>query len=320
MNIVFLVKRFAHALVTMLIVATAVFLLFRVIPGDPAAMTLGIDASAEAREALRETMGLNQPILVQYWTWLSGLFRGDLGTAFTQGNIAVTDLIIGPLIRTLELAVVATVIALVIAVPLGILSATRSGTWVDQATRIFAMTGFSLPSFWLGIILILVFSQHLRLLPSGGYESFAESPIEYLRHIAMPAGTVGFIMSGIFLRFIRASMVEVLNEDYIRTARAKGAGERRVEYLHALRNALISFVTVVGMQFGLLLGGMVVVEVVFAWPGLGWLLVQTVQARDFNVVQAGVLLAAGTFVLVNTLVDILYTWLDPRIEYAAGRN
>lgn len=318
MSLRFLISRVGQMILTMLIVATLVFVLFRLVPGDPAAMTLGIESSAEARAALRGAMGLDQPLAVQYGQWLGGILRGDLGTAYTQGGVPVTRILFGPVMRTLELAVYSTLLALVLAVPLGISSARRAGTWVDELSRVFAMTAFSVPTFWFGIVLILIFSNGLGLFPSGGYVSFGESPLEHVRHLVLPTLTVGLVTTGVFLRFMRAGMIEVLGEDYVKTARAKGAGERRVQYRHALRNALISFTTVVGMQFGLLIGGMVVVEVVFSWPGIGQLLVQAVLSRSYDVLQAAVLVAAAIFVTVNTIVDLLYTWLDPRVTYTSA--
>lgn len=320
MTVIFIVQRLSQMVLTMLIVATTVFVLFRLVPGDPSVMTLGIDATPESRALIREQMGLNDPLLVQYFNWLSGLVRGDLGTAYTQGGIPVTEIIFNPLFRTLELAGLSTLFGVILAIPLGTLAAARTGTWVDHVSRLASMAAFSVPSFWLGIILILVFSVSLGWLPSGGYVPFATDAFEYFRHLLLPVLTVGLIMTGIFMRFIRAAMIEVLKEDFIRTARAKGASRRRVQYIHALRNALISFVTVVGMYFGILMGGLVVVETVFAWPGLGWLTIQSVIGRSFDVVQAGVLLAAAVFVVINTFVDVLYRLLDPRVSFdASGR-
>lgn len=311
----YVLRRLLQMLLVMWLVGTIVFFLFRVVPSDPAAITLGIDATQEAKEAYRAQLGLDRPAIVQYLSWLGGLVVGDLGTAFTQGNAPVTTIVFPALIRTLELALAATVIGMLIAVPIGILSAVRSGTAIDRVARSLAIAGFSIPSFWLGILLLLLFAVRLRWFPIGGWSPLADGLGGHLRSLALPALTVGLIMGGILLRFMRASMVEVLREDFVRTARAKGASERRVNYVHALRNAAIPFVTATGMQFGLLVGGMVVVEQVFAWPGLGWLMIQSIKGRGFDVVQGAVLVAAAIFVIVNFLVDLTYAWLDPRISY-----
>lgn len=311
----YLLRRFIQMLIVMWLVGTIVFFIFRVVPSDPAAITLGLDATQEAKDAYRAALGLDRPMIVQYFSWLAGLFRGDLGTAVTQGNIAVVDVVFPALVRTLELAFAATFIGTIIAVPIGILSAVKSGTWIDRLSRSMAIAGFSIPSFWLGILLLLLFSVKLGWFPIGGWVAPSEDLGAHIKTLVLPALTVGLIMGGILLRFMRASMLEVLNEDFIRTARAKGATDRRVNYIHAFRNASIPFVTAAGMQFGLLVGGMVVVEQVFAWPGLGWLMIQSIKSRGFDVVQGAVLISAAVFVIVNLLVDIAYAWLDPRISY-----
>lgn len=312
----YLLLRAGQTVLVMWLVATTTFFLFRVLPGDPAAITLGVDATEESRAAIRHEMGLDRPLFEQYLTWLGRLLRGDLGVAYAQGRQPVADLLGGPLLRTLELAVIATVIAIVISIPLAKASASRPGSVVDQLSRALAIVGFSLPSFWLGILLLLLFSQALGWFPAGGYVPFAESPIGYIRSVTLPAVAVSVILAGIFIRFLRASMLEALGQDYIRTAQAKGVTERRVSYQHALRNALLPFVTIVGMQFGLLVGGLVVVEQVFNWPGIGLLMVQAILSRSYDLVQGAVLITALTFVVVNTLVDISYRVIDPRITHA----
>lgn len=310
----YLVSRLGQMLVVMWIVSTIVFFVFRVLPGDQATVLLGLDQSEAARQALGEELGLDRPFLVQYWDWLVGLLSGDLGVAYSFGRVPVAALLGGALLRSGELAAVAMIIGVSIALPMGVVAAVRVGSWADHTTRVIAVIGFALPSFWLGILLLLVFSNVFSIFPSGGYVPFFEDPLGHLHRLTLPAITVGVITTGVLVRFLRSSMVETLQEDYIRTARAKGLVNRRINYKHALRNSALSFVTVAGIQFGLLLGGMVVVEQVFSWPGIGWLTVQALHARDYAVVQGAVLAAAAVFVFVNTAVDISYTVLDPRIR------
>lgn len=312
----FLAERVAHMAIVMWMVATLVFFIFRILPGDPAQLVLGLEPSRASLEALREQMGLNRPLLVQYADWLSNAARGDLGTAISQGNREVSSLIFPAMRRTMELATIALVIGLLVSVPLGILAARRAGTWVDQVTRLFALAGFSLPSYWLAVLLMLAFSYHWTLLPAGGYVAPDEDFVRHLRHLVLPSVTVGVVMSAILTRFMRSGMLEVLRLDYIRTAHAKGLVPRAVLYRHALRNAMLPFITVVGINFGALIGGMVVTEQVFAWPGLGWLIIQSINVRSYGVVQGAVLLTAALFVAINLVVDILYAVIDPRISYA----
>lgn len=314
MSMTFLVRRLAQMLVVMLFVATAVFVIFRLIPGNPAALLVGADATPEQLAAKEVELGLDQPIVVQYVSWLGGVVRGDLGLAYGSG-VPVSSLIVKPLLRTLELAAVSMVLAMVIAVPVGVLAATRAGSWLDQFVRAFAVVGFSLPSFVFALFLLNIFAVRLGWFPVGGYVAPNEDFVGHLRTLTLPAITVGLTMAGILVRFVYSSMLEVLRSDYVRTARSKGLTETVVTGRHALRNAGIPVVTVAGLQLGLLVGGMVIVEVVFSWPGLGQLMVQGIATRSFNVVQAGVLVSAAVFVIVNTLVDILYTVLDPRVSY-----
>jgi len=311
----FIVERVAHMVIVMWMVATLVFFIFRILPGDPAQLVLGLEPSRASLEALREQMGLNRPLLVQYGDWIWHAARGDLGTAISQGNREVSSLIFPAMWRTLELAIIALVIGLLVSIPLGILAARRAGSWVDQVTRLFALAGFSMPSYWLAILLMLAFSYHWNLLPAGGYTAPDEDFVRHLRHLVLPSITVGVVMSAILTRFMRSGMLEVLRLDYVRTAHAKGLTPRRVLYSHALRNAMLPFITVVGINFGALIGGMVVTEQVFAWPGLGWLIIQSINVRSYGVVQGAVLITAALFVTINLVVDILYAVIDPRISY-----
>ena len=315
MSLSFLVRRLAQMIIVMILVATAVFVIFRLIPGNPAALLVGADATPAQLAAKEAELGLDQPILVQYVEWGLGVVQGDLGDAYGSGGVAVSSLLPGPLLRTLELATVSMILALLRAVPLGVLAAVRAGSWLDQLVRVFAVTGFSLPSFVFALFLLNVFAFRLGWFPVGGYVAPDVDLAAHLKTLTLPAITVGVTMAGILVRFVYSSMLEVLRADYVRTARSKGLSERVVTGRHALRNAGIPVVTVAGLQFGAMVGGMVIVEVVFAWPGIGQLMVQSISTRSFSVVQAAVLVSAAVFVIVNTLVDILYTVLDPRVSY-----
>lgn len=319
MTLSFISKRLVQMVVVMWLVATLVFVVFRLLPGDPAALLAGADGSApqEVLAQLREEMGLNEPILVQYRGWLSDTIRGDLGVAVGSGGIPVTTLLRDPTLRTLELAALAMALGVAIALPLGILAAVRVGSWVDQFARAFAVTAFSLPSFVLALLLLEVFARRLSWLPPGGYVDPAVDLRGHIATLVLPVVAVGLIMAGILVRFVYSSMLEVMGSDYIRTARSKGLSELIVTARHGFRNAAIPVLTIAGLQFGLLVGGMVIVEMVFAWPGLGWLMVQSILKRDYQVVQGAVLISAAIFVVVNTLVDIGYSVLDPRIRHSS---
>ena len=309
-------ERFLHMVIVMWMVATLVFFIFRILPGDPAQLVLGLEPSRASLAALREQMGLNRPLAVQYGDWLWHAMRGDLGRAISQGNREVSALIFPAMLRTLELATLGMLIGLAVSVPIGIFAARHAGTWMDQLTRLFALAGFSLPSYWLAILLMLLFSYELKVLPAGGYTALAESVDGHLRHLVLPVVTVAVVMAAVLTRFMRSGMLEVLRLDYVRTAHAKGVAPSVVLYRHALRNAMLPFITVVGINFGALIGGMVVTEQVFAWPGLGWLLIQSITVRSYSVVQGAVLIMAALFVTINLLVDILYAVIDPRVSYA----
>jgi peptide/nickel transport system permease protein len=298
----------------MFIVATTVFIVFRVVPGDAAAITLGFDAPPEAAAALRERLGLNDPLIVQYGRWMFDLFQGDLGSSISHGGAAVSTLVFPALWRTLELAVLSISLAVVIAIPLGMVAAIKEGTWIDHAARVGTTLGFSMPTYVLGIGLLLIFAEIFPILPPGGYVSLLDDPVRHLSLLVLPVVTIGTVTAARLTRFMRAGMLEVLNADYVRTARSKGLGERTINYRHAFRNAAIPLLTEIGVSFGLLVGGMVVIEQIFTWPGLGWLMIQSILTRAFDVVQAAVLVSAAAFVLVNIVVDIAYSFLDPRIS------
>ncbi|MBK1722848.1 nickel ABC transporter permease [Thiocystis violacea] len=300
-----LLTRLGSALLVMFGVCTLVFLLIHLVPGDPVEVMLGEGARPADQAALRAELGLDRPLGVQYLDYLERLARFDLGTSL-QGQRPVSALIAERLIPTLQLAVAALALAMAIALPMGVLAAYFRGSAVDRMAMGFSMLGAAIPNFWLGPILILVFSLWLGWTPVSGREGLAS--------LILPALTLGTGLAAVLARMVRSSVLEVLGEDYVRTARAKGLGPVAVLWRHALRNAWLAVLTLLGIQFGALLGGAVVTETVFAWPGLGSLLVEAIQTRDYPVVQASVLLISLTYLLVNTATDLLYVAVDPRVR------
>lgn len=315
MNIRYITQRLLTTLVVLLGVTFTVFLIIQLVPGDPARVILGVQANEENVAALHERLGLNDPLLVQYGTWLANALKGDLGKSLITGQ-EVTPQITHRLPATIQLAAAALIIGLIIAIPAGIISALKPGSKTDVFASVSSQIGVAIPDFWLGIMLILLFSLVLGWLPARGYTPIQEGFTDWLRHIILPALTLGIISGAIQTRFVRSAMLEVLNENYIRTARAKGLPERRVIRGHALPNAMITIVTIVGLQITALLSAVVVVEVVFGWPGLGRLALEAVLDRDYPLLQGTVLIMAMMLTLVNLGVDLLYFALDPRIEYA----
>ena len=293
-----------QSLLVLLGVSFVVFFILH-LTGDPALVLLPPDATAEDIRRFREAMGFNDPFLVQYGRFLSGALHGNFGQSVRHGEPAF-GLVVERLPATVELSAAALAIALGLAIPAGIVSALRRNTAVDYISTVTALLGQSMPTFWLGIMLILVFSVWLNLLPSSGRGT--------LQHLVMPAVTLGLFTTARIMRLTRSGMLEVLSQDYIRTARAKGVSDPPVVWKHALKNAAIPIVTIVGIELGTLLGGAVITETIFAWPGVGRLSVQAIYNRDYPVVQAAVFVLASTFVLVNLLVDVVYTYLDPRIR------
>jgi peptide/nickel transport system permease protein len=310
----YLVERLVQLLLVLLFLSLIVFTIVRLIPGDPAAVMLGTEATPAALAQIRREMGLDAPIAVQYAKWLQNVFRGNFGTSWVSKKPAL-ELILGALPVTLQLVSAAFLVALLIAFPAGLFAALRPRSWIDSGSTTFALLGISMPSFWLGIMLVLLFALQLRWLPPSGYMPFTQDPLGALRATALPALTLGVALAAPLTRFLRSGMLDVLALDYIRTARAKGLAERRVVARHALKNALLSVVTVLGLQLGALLGGSIVIEQVFGWPGIGRLSLAAIQQRDYGVVQGVVLFVATGFVLVNFAVDLVYLWLDPRIRY-----
>jgi peptide/nickel transport system permease protein len=300
------VRTLLLSLITLFGVSVLIFLMLRVLPGDPARVLAGLDASAEQVDRLRAELGLDEPLLVQYWSFISGVLQGDLGvSARTSRPVALE--IVARMPATLTLAVVATLIGSVVGVSVGVIAAVRRNSVIDHVISSVAMMGVSMPVYWLGLLLILLFAVTLGWLPAAG----SEGPLS----IVLPAATLGAFSTALVSRMTRASMLEVLGQDFIRTAQAKGAPPRTVIVKHGLRNAFIPVLTVISLQFGALLGGAVLTETVFGWPGIGRLLVDSISARDFAVVQGLVLVYAALFVLLNVFVDVLYVVVDPRIRY-----
>lgn len=283
-----------------------VFLLMYFTPGDPAVLMLGEGAPPEQLEALREAMGLNDPFYVQYYRWLRNAVRGDLGRSLRSKKL-VTEEILDRLPATTELAVAAVAFAVIVGVPVGILSATKPNSWFDNLAMVAALTGVGMPVFWQGIMLILIFSVHLRWLPS----SVRMGGLEYL---ILPAITLGTASTASIARLTRSAMLEVLQQDYIRTARSKGLPRRMVTFRHALRNALIPVVTMIGLQFGGLMSGAVLTETIFAWPGIGRMIVDAINNKDFPLVQGTIMTFALMYALVNLIIDVTYALLDPRLR------
>ena len=310
----YLLKRVLYSLLVMWGVTTLVFFMLRAIPGDPVTVILGEEATPAAVEQLRRNLGLDGPFYVQYARWFGRLLRGDLGRSILAGE-QVTVLLLQAAPRTFSIAVLSLIISLVLAIPAGIISATKKHTFADHLATAVAFLGLSMPNFWLGIVLILFFAVHLGWFPSMGYVPLADGFWPWLWHLTLPALTTGTAFAAIIARMTRSTMLEVLNETYISTARSKGLLERVVVLKHALRNALIPVITVIGIAFSLLLVGTVVVEDVFAIQGLGRTLVRSIINRDFPVVQGAILLVSGIFVGMNLLIDILYTYINPKIRF-----
>jgi peptide/nickel transport system permease protein len=310
----FIAKRLLATIPVMGVVAVVVFLMLRLAPGDPAAVLAGDVASPEDIKRIRTALGLDQPIHTQFAIWMGRLLQGDLGTSIIS-NVPVTRMIGQRLEPTLALATTTILFAVVIAVPFGVLAAWRHGTWVDRGVMAFSVIGFSVPVFVLGYIYIFSFAMGLKWLPVQGYVSISQGVGSFLQRLILPTLTLSVIYIALVARITRASVLEVLGEDYVRTAQAKGVRERRVLVRHALANAAVPIVTVIGLGVALLIGGVVVTESVFNLPGLGRLTVDAVLARDYPIIQGLILIFSGVYVLLNLVIDIAYTLLDPRIRY-----
>ena len=311
----YVVRRLLLAVPVLVGVSILVFAVMHLSPGDPAAIMLGAQATREDVERLHRDLGLDRALPVQYARWIGRVLQGDLGRSIPLGREVLPEVLIR-FKATLILTAGALLVALLIGVPAGIVSATRQYTWLDRLSMGVAVTGVSLPVFWTGIMLIIVFSLTLRWLPSAGmFSPYGGGLGDLAWHLVLPAITLGTASAAALARMTRSAVLEIVRQDFVRSARAKGLDERAVVGRHVLKNALNPIVTVLGIQVGTLLGGAILTETVFSWPGLGSMMVRAIQARDYPLVQGGVLLIATTFVLVNLLVDLLYAWFDPRIRY-----
>jgi peptide/nickel transport system permease protein len=310
----YILRRIAATVPVMLIVAVLVFLMLRLTPGDPAAVIGGDNANAEQIAAIRTRLGLDQPILTQFFIWFSQILRGDFGESFFFKK-TVAELIASRLEPTLALSLSTIVIAVTLAVPLGVLAAYKQGTWIDKIVMGFSVLGFSVPVFVIGYSLIYLFAIELNWFPVQGYQRIADGFGGFLQRLVLPSLTLAVIYIALIARMTRTSVLDVMGEDYIRTARAKGQVERLVLFRHALRNAAVPIVTVIGLGVALLIGGVVVTESVFTIPGIGRLTVDAVLARDYPTIQAVILLFSFVYVLINLAVDLIYRVFDPRIRY-----
>jgi peptide/nickel transport system permease protein len=297
-------------------ISILVFALLRLTPGDPALAIAGFDATQEQLAAVRRSLGLDQPIYVQYVRWLERIVHGDLGRSIRTG-LPVTEMLANKLQNTLLLGVVAIAISTAVAIPAGIISAVRRGSAIDNAVMLFTLVGNCMPSFWTGLMLILIFSVSLRWLPTGGMYSVVGGGdlADLARHLVLPALTLALVQTALVARLMRGSMLEVIKLDHMTTARSKGLSERVVIARHAVKLALLPVVTVIGIRFGSLVGGAVIIETVFSWPGVGFQMYESIAGRDYAFIQGGVLVIASGFVLFNLVVDIAYAFIDPRIRY-----
>jgi peptide/nickel transport system permease protein len=310
----YVAKRTLQAVGVVYVVATAVFVAVRSVPGDPARLVLGGNAEPDELAAVRAELGLDQPIHVQYYRWMADLARGDLGDSIYTGQSVVAS-IANAAEPTLSIGLVGITIAVLVAIPAGIVSATRRDQWEDYVATGVAFLGISMPSFWIGIVLLLTVGTAVTAIPSFGYASIGEGVVPWLSHVILPATAVGLPYAGILTRMTRSSMLEVLSEDYMQTARAKGLPPRLILFKHGLQNALMPVVTVAGILFALLLGGIVAVEMVFGIQGFGRLLIRSIERQDFPIVQGSVIVISVIFVFMNLFVDLLYTSINPKIKY-----
>jgi peptide/nickel transport system permease protein len=316
--IAYIIRRLLLLVPVVFFVSFITFMLIHLVPGDPARVQLGEDSTPEALTALRQELGLDQPVYVQYALWLNQAARGNLGESI-QLHEPVLQAILERLPVTIELGVAALLFSLVLAVPLGMTAATQRDSRLDWLLNVGSLLGTTIPPFVLGLLLILVFAVILRMFPPGGYVPFTEDPLENLHDLILPMIALGSASVAVNFRQVRSSMIEVLGQDYIRAARAKGLSERRINYRHAFPNALLPLLTLVGLQAGAILAGAVVVETIFLWPGVGQLAVTSILSKDYPVVQGVVLLSALSYILINLLVDLSYMVVDPRISYGAQR-
>jgi peptide/nickel transport system permease protein len=313
----YIARRLISMVFVLIFVSMAVFVLIRVLPGDPVAALVGTEGALdqESREALEEDLGLNDPLIVQYLDWVGGILTGDWGRSI-RSRQPVLEALGERIPATFQIQSLAIMVALGIGIPVGVASAIKSNTWVDRVLSMIALSGVAMPNFWLALLLILLLAVQLELLPPSGYVNFWDDPVEALKYAILPALTGGLLATATIMRQVRSSMLEVLRQDYVRTARAKGLHERRVVVSHALRNALLPVVTVIGLLVGQLLGGSVIIEQVFAIPGVGRMAADSIFQRDFPVLQGVVLVAATLVVVMNLVTDLAYGILDPRIRFS----
>ena len=311
--LVFLDRRLVYSAVVLLGVMVVTFAIVQLVPGDPIRLALGTRYNPEAYQALLQASGLDRPLPEQFFSYIAGALTGDLGVSFRSGQ-PVTVLLLERLPATVSLAVVGIGLALLIALPAGIWAGLREGRVADAIVRVTSQFGVSVPDFWMGLLLITLFSGMLGWLPSSGYSPLAEDPGGWARQVVLPALTVGLVAAAILTRYVRAAVLEVAHAGHVRTARSKGLGPRVVTMRHVVRNALVPVLTIVGIQLAAIASGVIVVEVVFAWPGLGRLVYEAVAARDYALIQGAVLLIAALFLLINLIVDVCYAIVDPRIR------
>jgi len=312
--IAYVIRRLLYVIPVLFIVSLISFSLMQLVPGDPAIVVAGLSASPAEVERVREQLGLNEPFHIQLVSWYANLLRGDLGTSFLLGR-DVVEVTLERLPVSLSIAVYALALTLAFGIVLGVIAALRQNSWLDQAVMTLALIGVSLPNFWLGLMLVIVFAVQLGWLPTSGYVDFRVDPVGWLRATTLPAISLAMLQMGLLARITRSTMLEVLRQDYIRTARAKGLPEHVIVGKHALKNVMIPVVTVVGIIFSLLLSGSVVIETIFSIPGVGSLLGSAILRRDYPVIQGGLLLVATMLLLLNLLVDVLYAYFDPRVRY-----
>jgi peptide/nickel transport system permease protein len=311
----FILRRLVAMIPVLLGVVVAVFIMVKLAPGDPAAALLGVQATPQELERVRHAMGLDRSWPEQFGIWLAGVLHGDLGSSYISKK-PVSELILTRLPVTIELAIIGTILGALVGITSGVISAASRYTRLDYLVTTLALFGVSMPTFWFGILLILLFSLYLGWLPASGFVPLNKDPAKHFQAVIMPSLSLGIFLAGSLARFSRTSMVETLSLQYVRTAQGKGLANRTVVWVHALRNSLIPTVTVLGAQFGALLGGAVIVEQVFAYPGVGTLLLTAISQRDYPVIEGVVLVVAMLVVITNLVVDMAYTWLDPRIHYA----
>ncbi|MGD9913049.1 MAG: ABC transporter permease [Rhizobiaceae bacterium] len=309
----YLLKRLLIGIATLLVASVVVFAVLEILPGDPARLMLGMDASEDALRALREQMGLNAPLVSRYFNWIGGLLVGDFGRSYTYSS-PVIDLVRERVVVTLPLAIISLVLSTAIAIPVGIYSASRRGRMGDTASMAVAQFGVAVPNFWFALLLVYIFAVWLRLLPSGGFPGWSAGIGPALQSLILPAIALALPQAAILSRVTRTALVEVLNEDYIRTARAKGISVRGVLWRHALQNALIPVLTIMGLQFAFLITGTIIIENVFSLPGLGRMIYQAITQRDLIVVEGVVILLVAAVILVNLIVDLSYALVDPRLR------